>query len=79
MFAAAADRLAEEVRDEDLAGGMLFPPQSQIRRVSAAIAAAVVRQAREEGLAGRIIPDDKVEETVKAAMWEPLYPHVIPA
>ena len=58
---------------------MLFPPPSHIRRVSAAIADAVVRQAREDGVARRQIPDEQVEETVRTAMWEPVHPRVIPA
>ena len=53
MFAAAAVRLACEVQQEDFDAGMLFPPPSHIRRVSRGIAEAVVKQAREEGVAGR--------------------------
>ncbi len=78
MFAAAAVRLAAETREEDFASGMLFPPQSQIRRVSAAIAEAVVRQAREEGVAGRVLADGEIAGAVACAMWEPQHPHVVP-
>lgn len=49
MFAAAAQRLAGEVTDEDLRAGSLFPAQSRIRAVQAAVAEAVVWQAQEEG------------------------------
>jgi malate dehydrogenase (oxaloacetate-decarboxylating) len=79
MFSAAAVRLAEEVQDADFEAGMLFPPQSQIRRVSRVIAEAVVRQAREEGVAGRVLPDDEIAKAVAAAMWDPKHPRVVPA
>jgi len=72
MFAAAADRLAAEVHESDLAEGNLFPPVSDIRRVTRAIAETVVRQAREDGV-GKDIPDAKIASVVAAAMWEPDY------
>jgi malic enzyme len=79
MFAAAAVRLAAETQDEDLKAGMLFPPQSQIRRVSAAIAEAVVKQAREQGVAGRVLKDAEIPQAVAAEMWDPRHPRVVPA
>jgi malate dehydrogenase (oxaloacetate-decarboxylating) len=72
MFAAAARRLADEVREEDISAGSLFPPQSEIRRVTAAIAEAVVRKARDERV-GRQIPDEAIPPVVAAAMWQPDY------
>jgi len=78
MFAAAAERLAAEVRDEDLAEGSLFPPIAGLRRVAARIAEAVVRAAREEGL-GRDLPDAEIPRVVAGAMWEPRYPVLEPA
>ena len=41
-----------------------------IRQVSAAVALAVARQARDEGL-GRLLDDDQLEKTVAKAQWEP--------
>ncbi len=79
MFTAAAIRLASEVHEEDFKAGMLFPPPSSIRRVSQAIAEAVVKQAREDGVAGRILEDAEIPAAVKAAMWDPAYPRVVPA
>jgi malic enzyme len=70
MFAAAARRLAAEVKDEDLAAGSLFPPISDIRRVTAGIAAAVIRQAEREGV-GRAVADPGA--AVAGAMWYPEY------
>jgi len=78
MFTAAAVCLAAETHDEDLETGMLFPPPSEIRRVSRAIAAAVVKQAREDGVAGRVLRDADIPQAVRAAMWDPDYPHVVP-
>jgi malic enzyme len=78
MFAAAAVRLAAEVHEEDFQAGMLFPPASQMRRVARGIAEAVVRQAREDGVAGRVLTDAEIPAVVAAAMWTPAYPRVVP-
>ena len=72
MFAAAAKALADEVKPNDLASGSLFPPTSQIRHVSASVAAAVVKVARDSGI-GRQIPDAEIPKVVAAAMWDPAY------
>ncbi len=72
MFAAAAKALADEVKASDLESGSLFPSTSEIRRVSAAVAAAVVKVARDSGL-GRTIPDAEIPTAVAAAMWNPAY------
>ena len=72
MFAAAAKALADEVKPSDLASGSLFPSTSEIRRVSASVAAAVVKVARDSGL-GKAIPDAEIPKAVAAAMWNPAY------
>ena len=72
MFAAAARALADEVKASDLASGALFPSTSEIRHVSASVAAAVVKVARDSGL-GRQIPDAEIPTAVAAAMWNPAY------
>jgi malate dehydrogenase (oxaloacetate-decarboxylating) len=79
MFAAAAVRLAEAVQREDFEAGRLFPPPAQIRRVSRTIAEAVVKQAREDGVASRVLSDDEIPRAVAAAMWDPQHPRVCPA
>jgi malic enzyme len=78
MFAAAARQLAAEVSAEDLAAGSLFPPVRDIRRVTAGIASAVVREARDCGV-GNFIEDADVEREVARAMWEPAYLPLEPA
>jgi malic enzyme len=72
MFAAAAKALADEVKASDLASGSLFPSTSEIRRVSASVAAAVVKVARDSGL-GRPIPDAEIPKAVADMMWNPAY------
>ena len=82
MFAAAADRLAieaMEARATRAPGDALYPPIGDLRRVTAAVAAAVVREAREAGVAGRVLPDAQIEGAVAAAMWSPAYPQMEPA
>ena len=77
MFEAAARRLAEELRQEDLEAGALYPPIPALRRSTARIAAAVVRQAREDGV-GAQVPDAEIPDRVAAAMWEPNYVRLVP-
>jgi len=78
MFAAAADALAAQQSAADLAEGCLFPPVSRIRAISAGIACAVVREARDSGL-GRPFADEEIPRAVAEAMWEPRYPAIEPA
>ena len=73
MFTAATSRLADLVRPEDLASGSLFPPIAELRPVTAQIAMAVAREAREAGV-GRPLDDAELAATVRASMWEPDYP-----
>ncbi|HEV8267906.1 MAG TPA: NAD-dependent malic enzyme, partial [Thermoanaerobaculia bacterium] len=77
MFAVAAQRLADEVHASDLASGSLFPSTSEIRRVSAAIAKAVVKEARDTGV-GRPLRDEEIGPAVEAAMWNPAYLPMVP-
>ncbi len=77
MFAAAAERLAEQLSAEDLAAGSLFPPMGELRRITAAVAEAVVREARDAGL-GRPLEDDAIADAVADAMWDPVSPRLEP-
>ena len=76
MFLAAALSLAEQVSDEDLARGRIYPPLTRIRDVSARIAAAVATIAHDEGLARRDRPDDILED-VRKHMYQPIYHHFV--
>jgi malate dehydrogenase (oxaloacetate-decarboxylating) len=77
MFTAAAARLADLVRPADLDAGSLFPPIAELRPVTAEIAVAVARQAREEGV-GRPLGDAELERAVRDSMWDPVYPLLEP-
>ena len=72
MFLVAAQTLAAQVTEGDLAQGSLYPPLNAIRDVSAHIAAAVARVAYRHGLAGTPEPPD-ILATVRKAMYEPNY------
>ena len=72
LFAVAARALADQVSPEDLAAGSLFPPVSELRRVTARVAEAVAREAREAGL-GQPLTDPEIEAEVAATMWQPGY------
>jgi malate dehydrogenase (oxaloacetate-decarboxylating) len=72
MFFIASRTLAECVGEERLALGAIYPDQSELRQVSYKIACAVVRHAGKENI-GRSIPDERVEDVVKTAMWNPDY------
>jgi malic enzyme len=78
LFIAAAFRLADLVRPQDLAAGSVFPPIAELRPVTAEIAIAVAREAREAGV-GRALRDDELAQAVRASMWEPVYPRMEPA
>jgi len=72
MFTAAAAALARCVADDDLANGGLFPRVRELRRVTAHVAEAVVRAARDVGI-GRPLSNPAIRAAVAAAMWEPRY------
>lgn len=72
MFFAAARALAGAVTAEDLAAGRVFPPQSRMREVAAAVGAAVAGVAFDEGVATRPRPAD-LAGAIRAAMYVPDY------
>ena len=78
MVLAAARTLASHVTDERLSTGALYPPISDLRRVSRTIAIAVGREAVRAGLAAPMT-DDELEAAVEASMWWPDYVPYRPA
>ena len=72
MFMAAAHALAEQVTEDDLQQGSLYPPLKNIRDVSAHIAAAVAGVAYRRELARGAEPDDLLG-LMKSRMYEPHY------
>jgi malate dehydrogenase (oxaloacetate-decarboxylating) len=73
MLAAAADAVAR-LSDATTVGQPLLPPMTDLRRVSATVAAAVATAAAEEGLAQAEL-DDLVQQ-IHDAMWRPEYPRI---
>ena len=78
MLTAAARALADDVRDDPPEGGSLFPTAARLRRVTARVAIAVVAAARDDRV-GRPLKDGEIPNAVRAAMWEPCYPELVPA
>ena len=74
MFLAAANSLAKQVSESDLAMGNVYPPLARIREVSAKIAYEVARIAWAQGLAEREQPEDIMAD-IRAHMYQPVYPH----
>jgi malate dehydrogenase (oxaloacetate-decarboxylating)(NADP+) len=72
MFSAAARALAEQVLPSDLELGRIYPSLKRIKEVSAHLAAAVVKVAYDEGVAGVPRPADLLE-FVRSKMWTPVY------
>jgi malic enzyme len=70
MFLVAATTLAGLVTADRLATGAIYPPLSQLRSISRAIAVAVAREARDAGVAAF---SGDIESAVDAAMWTPSY------
>jgi malate dehydrogenase (oxaloacetate-decarboxylating)(NADP+) len=78
MFLAAAKTLAAMVGKQELEVGALYPSLTQIRDISAAIAAAVWETAWSEGNAAQKVPDNPIQ-FVKEKMYFPDYPTYHPA
>jgi len=72
MFYAGAKALAEMVDQKTLNKGKVYPDLSDIRHISAEIAAAVCRVAYQEGLAWEKKPED-LTEFVKSKTYNPVY------
>ncbi len=81
MFLLAARTLAAHVTDERLEAGSIYPPVSDLRTVTRAIAVAVAREAVAAGVAGVAADagDPDLEALVDAAMWWPAYVPYTPA
>ena len=72
MFSAAAEALAGQVTEADLAQGSIYPSLTRIREVSAHIAAAVAEVAFERGLARARRPRDLLA-WIRGQMYDPRY------
>jgi malic enzyme len=66
------------VSEARLAQGALLPDASELRAVSARVAAAVVRHASERGI-GRRFAEEEMERCVAGASWYPDYVPIVRA
>ena len=72
VFLSAARALADQVSDEHLAEGRLYPPLNSIRDVSIAVATSVMKVADRSGRLCKL-PQRELEERLKALAYVPSY------
>jgi malate dehydrogenase (oxaloacetate-decarboxylating) len=78
MVLAATDALVAWVDARHLANGQVYPPVTELGEVSAEVAAAVITQARAEGVARAELPADaELLEYVRRRAWTPEYAPVM--
>jgi malate dehydrogenase (oxaloacetate-decarboxylating)(NADP+) len=77
MFLVAAEAVAEQVTEQDLALGLIYPPQSHILQASLHVAERIANCIFDQGLARVPRPDD-VGALIRARAYRPVYP-VYPA
>jgi malate dehydrogenase (oxaloacetate-decarboxylating)(NADP+) len=72
MFIVAAQAVAEQVSDQNLATGLIYPPQSQILRASLHVATRVAEYIFDKNLARVSKPND-IGELIRARAYRPVY------
>ena len=72
MFLASARVLADMVTEDNLKAAAIYPPLSDIRKVSLAIAVAVAEKAWEQGLARKVRPENP-DKMIADSMYDPVY------
>src|SRR5215475_3283095 len=72
MFIVAAQAVAEQVTEENLALGLIYPPQSRILEASLHVAERIAACIFEQGLAGVPRPRD-IGALIRARVYRPLY------
>jgi malate dehydrogenase (oxaloacetate-decarboxylating)(NADP+) len=73
MFIVAAQAVAEQVTEENLSTGLIYPPQSRILEASLHVAERIAAYIFEQELARVPRPDD-VGALIRARVYRPLYP-----
>ncbi|MQL78836.1 hypothetical protein Taro_011250 [Colocasia esculenta] len=73
MLLAASEALAEQVTQENFEKGLIYPPFSNIRKISAHIAANVAAKAYELGLATRLPRPANLVKYAESCMYSPNY------
>ena len=72
MFLASARALADEVSEDDLASGALYPPLNRIRELSLSVATSVAEAAYTGGIASSARPKD-LRRHLADLMYQPYY------
>src|ERR1700761_6104433 len=72
MFIVAAQAVAEQVTDENLAVGLIYPPQTRILDVSLHVAERIASYIFDEGFAGLSRPAD-IGALVRSRAYRPVY------
>ncbi|KAI5586337.1 hypothetical protein POPTR_006G236500v4 [Populus trichocarpa] len=73
MLLAASEALAAQVKQEHFDKGLIYPPFSNIRNISANIAAKVAAKAYELGLASRLPRPKDLVKYAESCMYSPVY------
>lgn len=73
MLLAASEALAGQVAKENFDKGLIYPPFSNIRKISAHIAANVAAKAYELGLATRLPRPENLVKCAESCMYSPIY------
>lgn len=73
LLLAASEALAAQVSEENYAKGLIYPPFSNIRKISANIAAKVAEKAYELGLATHLPRPDDLVAYAESCMYTPVY------
>ncbi|KAM4075440.1 hypothetical protein ACB094_10G170200 [Castanea mollissima] len=73
MLLAASEALAAQVAQENFDKGLIYPPFTNIRKISAHIAAKVAAKAYELGLASRLPRPKDLVKYAESCMYSPIY------
>ncbi|XP_022731578.1 NADP-dependent malic enzyme [Durio zibethinus] len=73
MLLAASEALAKQVSEENYDKGLIYPPFSNIRKISANIAANVAAKAYELGVATRLPRPVNLLKYAESCMYSPVY------
>ncbi|KAH6835906.1 NADP-malic enzyme 3, partial [Perilla frutescens var. hirtella] len=73
LLLAASEALASQTTEENHANGLIYPPFTNIRKISAHIAANVATKAYELGLASRLPRPKNLVDFAESCMYTPVY------
>ncbi|THG00740.1 NADP-dependent malic enzyme-like [Camellia sinensis] len=73
MLLAASEALAAQVTEENYKNGLIYPPFTSIRKISAHIAAKVAAKSYELGLASRLPRPKDLVKFAESCMYSPAY------